>query len=133
MILLLRIVAAALLGASILHVVIGARIFAPDREAARRAPDEPFFSGPPRSEAGRYSTLVGSFQALGVNWAAIACLLLVIAAHPGDAMARPLLVIVVLWSVGNLFCALHWVSWNRTAQAIFAAVGVTSCAALLLW
>jgi hypothetical protein len=133
MIVLMRIAAFALLGAGILHIIIGARIFSPDRSAARRAPDEHFFSGPPSSEAGRYSTLVGSFQALGVNWIAIACLLFVVAAHPTDAMARPLLVILVLWSIGNLFCAVRWVTWNRTAQAIFAAVGLTSFAALLVW
>lgn len=133
MVLVMRIVASALLGAGILHIVIGARIFAPDRSAARRAPGEHFFAGPPSSEAGRYSTLVGSFQALGVNWVAVACLLFVIAAHPTDAMARPLLVILVLWSIGNVFCALRWVTWNRTAQAIFAAVGLTASAALLMW
>lgn len=128
---LLAALGAVLFGMSAVHVAVGMRLFDPDRRAARRSPGEPWYGGPPSSEAGRHSTLVGSFHALAVNWATVGALLIAVALRSADPLARPLLAIVALWSAGNLFCALRWVTWNRVAQAVFVAVGVAACAALL--
>jgi hypothetical protein len=130
---LLVVLGVILFGVSAVHVAVGVRLFSPDRQAARRPPGEPWFGGPPRSEAGRYATLVGSFHALAVNWATVGAVLCVVATHPGDPLAQPLLAIVALWSAGNLFCALRWVTWNRVMQSVFVAVGAVAVAALLRW
>ena len=133
MVLLFVFLGTVLLGMSAVHVAVGMRLFDADRRAARRPHGEPWYAGPPRSEAGRHSTLVGSFHALAVNWAAVGALLIAVALGPADLLARPLLAILALWSAGNLFCALRWVAWNRVAQTVFGAVGAAACAGLGLW
>lgn len=115
----------------VLHVVVGARLFAPDRRTGRPDAQNALWRfGPPRSEAGRYTTLVGSFYALGVNWMAMGVLMVVTGDAPPGPLTRTLLRIVVCWGLGNLYCALRWVRWNLVAQVVFVASTVTALLAL---